>query len=81
MQHVQVLPLVLVQTLHLDVEEGVRVDGDPCPFPDQAGKIGLVGALDLPPLMLECRIVGPLLQPRQLPFHVADPGLPELAGD
>jgi len=59
-----------MQTLHLDVEEGVRIDGDPCPFLDQAGKISLVGPLDLPPLLLECRIVGPLLQPQQFPFQV-----------
>ena len=80
-QHVQVLPLVLVDPLHLDVEEGVRIDGDPGPLLDQAGKIGLVGLLDLPPLFLEYRIVGQLLQPRQLLSRLLTQPSPMLAGD
>jgi len=78
MQHVQVLPLVFVQPLYLDVEEGVRINGNPCSFLDERGKIDLVGSLYLPPLLLEYRILGPLLQPRQLLFHVAHPGFPSL---
>ena len=46
-QHVQQLPLILVQALDLDVEDGVGVQGDPLLALGPAGKGLLVVPLDL----------------------------------
>ena len=57
-QHVQVLPLVLVQPLHLDVEQRLRIDGDAGAFLDEAGQSArLLSAFTVAPLALEAGVV------------------------
>ena len=46
-QHIQQLTLVLVQTLDLYIEYGIRVDGDAMFFLDILSKLLFVAALDL----------------------------------
>ena len=52
-QHVEVLALVLVQPLHLDVEERLRIHDDVGPLLDEAGQSSLVVGLDGSPLHLK----------------------------
>jgi hypothetical protein len=52
-QDVEVLALVLVDALHLHVEEALRVDLDPQPALHHRRQRALVGGLDLPPALAE----------------------------
>ena len=70
-QDVQVLALVLVQPLHLDVEERVRIHDDAGSLLDEAGQGTFVVGLDRSPLALEVDIVGQRLQ--SLRAHLPDP--------
>ena len=67
MQHVQQLPLVLVQALDLDVEDGVGVQGDPLLALGPAGKGLLVVPLDLLQPGEHRRVIGEAVQVRQVP--------------
>jgi len=61
-QNVQQLPLVLVNSLHLNVEYGVGIDVDPGRLLEVGGKLVLVVLLHLYNLPLECWDLGPLLE-------------------
>ena len=57
-QHVQKLPFVLVDTLHLDVEQGIRIHLQAvAAFFDDDGQFLLVEALDLAPALPEVWII------------------------
>src|SRR5215471_17002176 len=73
MEDVQVLPLVLVQPLHLDVEHRLWIDLNARALFDHGRQRALVVVLDCPPLNLEPAIVGERHEPRQLAFEVRDP--------
>ena len=76
-QDVQQLPLVLVDPLHLDVEEAARVDVDTGGLLEVLGELVLVVLLDLHHLVLEPRVLGELLQLGQL-VQVRRPVLADL---
>jgi hypothetical protein len=79
-QHVQVLALVLVDALHLHVEQAVGIAGHAGAGLDHAGEIGLVGALRLPPLRAEGRVLGQRLELAQ-PLELAWPAVPDRLRD
>ena len=80
-QHVQVLPLVLVQPLHLDVEERLRVHDDTGALLDERGQSSLVLGLDRLPLRLETGIGCQRLEALELVFQVRDPSIADSTGD
>ena len=68
-QHVQVLALVLVDALHLDVEERRGVDDDAGALADALRERFLVQPLDAAPFLLKRGVVGARferLEPRQI---------------
>mmetsp|Transcript_15458 Transcript_15458/g.26591 ORF Transcript_15458/g.26591 Transcript_15458/m.26591 type:complete len:531 (+) Transcript_15458:357-1949(+) len=82
-EDVEELALVLVNTLHLDVEQGVAVHLHPASPLNERGKPLLVLVLDLDPLTVQLRIVdvgAQGLQPVQVgdPLVVLDPASDEL---
>ena len=79
-QHVQVLALVLVDPLHLHVEQAIRVAGDARARLDYRREVRLVGALDLAPLGREGRVPGQRLELVQ-PLELARPAVPDGTGD
>ncbi len=56
------LALVLVDAFDLNVEHRVRIDGNPGALTGHGGQLALVVALDLPPAILERRVVREFLQ-------------------
>ena len=72
-EHVEVLPLVLVEPLDLDVEQRLRIDDDAGALPDQGGQPVLVGGLDRAPLGLKLGVGRPRLDQRQLRLEIRDP--------
>ena len=69
MQHVQMLALVLVDALHLDVEQRTGIDHDAGALADVARQPFLVGTLDAAPLLLEGAVPDPGLEglePREI---------------
>jgi len=73
-EHVQQLPLVLVDALDLHVEHGVRGHLDARPPEDFGRGLGLGRLLDRAPLGLQLRVVGQRPERRQQ-VEVCDPGL------
>ena len=63
-QHIEVLPLVFVDALHLHVEERLGRDGDAGALGDERGETALVRELHVAPLLLELRVVGERLELR-----------------
>jgi hypothetical protein len=59
---VHLLTLVLVDTLDLNVEESVGIDGDTGGVLDESGETNLVGELDVLPLVDKICVVGVLLE-------------------
>ena len=78
-QHVQVLPLVLVQPLHLHVEQRLRIHGDPGALPDERGEAILVGGLDRVPVRLETGVGGERLDADELRLQIRHPALADRA--
>ena len=74
------LPLVLMDALHLDVEHGVRIHGNVCTLQNVIRQVGLQAQLDLPPFVPEAAI---LYKPLQLPqlVQVLDPAVANFAAD
>ncbi len=72
MQAVEELPLVFVNPLHLDVEQGIRIDGDAGVPLDDGGQTGLVPLLDMQKLVLKSRFAGELVQQFEL-IKIRDP--------
>ena len=80
-EHIQVLPLVLVQSLHLDVEERLRVDGDAGPLLDETGQRELVVGFHGTPLALKTAVGRQRLEPLEFVFETRYPSIADLTGD
>ena len=80
MQHVEQLPLVLVQPLHLHVEERIPIDRDLVLRLDVARQLILVALLDPAHLVAEDGVVGVRRELGQL-VEVRDPALADARGD
>jgi len=78
---VQLLALVLMDALHLDVEERRRVHSNAGALPDHPAQRFFVRPLDPAPVFLEGRVLGEGLQLAQLSFEVSKPPLPDLGRD
>ena len=80
MQHVQELPLIFVNALHLDIEQGCGVHGQPQSHVDDIGQPLLVHALKSPELATEDGIVGKRTQVREV-RKVAEPFFADARGN
>ena len=69
-QNVQVLALVLVQPLHLDVEERVRIYDDVGSLLDEVRQNSFVIGLDGLPILLKVGVAGQWLEPLELVFQI-----------
>ena len=76
-----VLALVLVQPLHLDVEERVRIHDDAVSLLDEAGQGALVVGLHGLPVPLEVDVGGQRLQALELAFQIRYPSVADVPGD
>ena len=72
MQHIQMLPLILVYPLHLDIEKRIRVNGYACPVSDDRGEPCLVAAFDPCPFLPEPGIIGKGLYLPDLVLKILD---------
>ena len=75
MEHVQVLPLVLMETLHLYVEQRIRIYHDADPILYDGCKSGFVATLDLLPFRPEPRIISKRFYLPDLFFEMFDPAV------
>ena len=64
------LAFVLVQPLHLDIEERVRIDDDVGSLLDQVGQNSFVISLDGLPFPLKADVAGQWLYPLELVFQI-----------
>ena len=80
MQQVEVLALVFVQALDMHVEERGGIDRHPAVPLDDAGKVDLVGLLDVHEIDLELGVLGELLQGAKL-VEITLPAVADLGAD
>src|SRR5262249_9672854 len=80
-QHVQVLALVLVQPLHLNVEQGLRIHDDARSLLNDTRQLALVVGLYGLPVPPEIAVGRQWLQPLELVFQIRYPSLADVPSD